>query len=78
MRPMLSRLFRFAFRYGLYASVLLGGALTLLQMLGIILAEPQLVTGAREWLLMPAVGAAAMFGLSSFLLIYIDNTKPAD
>ena len=58
------------FVVSLCACLLLGCALTLLQFVGVLLQMPQLIVLSEAYLLKPAIAAAAIFGIFSFLASY--------
>lgn len=61
----------FLFKLGLSSFLLLGVALVLIQIVGVLLPSPALVTAASRWLTAPCVAIAAGTGLLSFVMAYL-------
>ncbi|WP_224392408.1 hypothetical protein [Pseudonocardia sp. ICBG1293] len=53
--------------------VLIGATLVAVQAVGVVLVQPALVSGASDALLVPAIGAAIVFGLIAFGGGYLED-----
>ncbi|GEM_PF-5249248 len=70
MKNHVFRKLRVLFVISLAVCILLGMALTLAQLIGVVLQIPELVTESERLLLRPAIASAAAFGLFSFVASY--------
>ncbi|MFC7329766.1 hypothetical protein [Marinactinospora rubrisoli] len=69
---------RALFKLGLLVCFALGALLVAGQLAGVILQRPEWVTGTSGLLFVPAVTAAAAFGLLGFIAAYLAPRKPED
>jgi hypothetical protein len=69
---------RILFLTAMAVFVLIGAALVVIQALGVVLMRPALVSGASDVLLVPAIGAAVVFGLIAFAGGYLEDREPAE
>ncbi len=69
---------RILFLAAMAVFVLVGATLVVIQALGVVLMRPALVSGASDALLVPAIGAAVVFGLIAFVGGYLEDRDPTE